>query len=240
MKEKIFRIISILFVIIQTTFLGLILFLDADTNILCFLTVCFGFLHAVPYVKKEKFNYLYLLGLLFTVISDVFLVLRFQYTKAYSDQAIAMTTFSIAQLCYGAFLLLAKEEKRERIIHLSIRVFLSVIAVGATLLVLKENANYLAVISLFYFANLISNAVFAFTEFKKFTLFAVGLVAFIFCDIFIGLNIAVGSFISVSETSFIYQLAHPNFNYAWLFYVISQTLISLNLAVKFKWKKEKN
>lgn len=240
MKEKILRIVNILFVIIQTTFLGLILFLDADTNTLCFLTVCFGFLHAIPFVKREKYGVIYVLGLLFTVISDIFLVLRFSKTGAYFDQAVAMTTFSIAQLCYGAFLLLIKEDKKTKVIHLSIRLVLSLVAVGATLIVLKANANYLAVVSLFYFANLITNAILSFTEFKKHTLFAIGLVAFIFCDIFIGLNIAEGAFLTFPETSFLYKLAHPNFNYAWLFYVISQTLISLNLAVKFKWKKEKN
>lgn len=240
MKKKMLRIINILFVIVQATFLGLILFLDADVNIFCFLTVCFGFLHAIPFVKKEKYGIAYILGLLFTVISDIFLVLRFTKTGAYSDQAIAMTTFSIAQLCYGAFLLLEKKEKKTKIIHLSIRVVLSVSVVVATLIVLKENANYLAIISLFYFANLITNTILAFTEFKKHPLFAIGLVAFVLCDIFIGLNMAVGTFITVPETSFIYQLAHTKFNYAWLFYVISQTLISLNLAVKIKCKKEKN
>ena len=240
MKEKILRIVNILFVIVQTTFLGFILFSDADTNNLCFLTVCFGFIHAIPFVKKEKFNLIYLFGLLFTVISDIFLVLRFSKTGAYSDQTVAMTTFSIAQLCYGAYLLLAKENKKVIIIHLTIRIVISLIAVGATLLVLKENSNYLAVVSLFYFANLISNVIFAFTEFKKHTLFAIGLVAFLFCDVFIGLNIAEGTFLTFPENSFLYKLAHPDFNYAWLFYVISQTLISLNLAVKVKWKKEKN
>lgn len=141
MKDKILRIVNILFVIIQTTFLGLILFLDADTNTFCFLTVCFGFLHAIPFVKREKYGVIYVLGLLFTVISDIFLVLRFSKTGAYSDQAVAMTTFSIAQLCYGAFLLLEKEEKKTKVIHLTIRLVLSLIAVGATLIVLKENAN---------------------------------------------------------------------------------------------------
>lgn len=230
MSRRLSLYINAIFIGLQLVLLALILFLPVDVNPICFITVCLGFLHAFLFFTKKKQSFFYLGGLLFTVVSDVFLVLRYTYTKDYTDQVIAMTTFSIAQLLYACYLFSCCENKKINVVHAVSRVLFSACLVVLTLLVLGKNANYLAVVALFYFANLILNAVFSLVELRQHLLTSIGFIAFIFCDLFIGLDIAVGSFIQVNEGSILYILANPGFNYAWLFYVISQTLLSLGFA----------
>ena len=226
------NVINVCFALIQFILLNIILFVDFDEDVLCFITVCLAFLHTGMFVLAKRRGYLYLFAMLFTVISDVFLVLRYTQTGAYIDQAIAMTTFSIAQLCYFTFLYLSAESKKLKLVHLIVRAVLSVLAVVLTLLVLKQNANYMVVVTMFYFANLLVNTLFAFSEFKKHWLMAVGLVFFILCDILIGLSVAIEGILVVSSNSFIYKLVNVDFNFAWLFYVISQTLLSIYISRK--------
>lgn len=227
------NVINVCFALIQFILLAIILFVDFDEDVVCFITVCLAFLHCALYVVAKKKGYLYLLAMFFTVVSDVFLVLRYNKTGAYIDQAIAMTTFSISQLCYFAFLFFLTKSKTLRIVHLIVRVGLSVLAVVLTKVVLKQNANYMIFATMFYFANLVTNAIFAFAELKRHWLMAVGLVFFILCDIIIGLTVAIdGGIITILETSVIYKIVYVDFNIAWLFYVISQTALSLFISRK--------
>ena len=96
-----------------------------------------------------------------------------------------------------------------------------------TAVVLKENANFLSLISMFYFANLAANIVFSFMQFKLNPLFPIGLTLFSFCDILIGLEM-LDNFMTIPETSFINKINDVQINLAWAFYVPSQTLISLS------------
>ena len=53
------------------------------------------------------------------------------------------------------------------------------------------------------------------------------------CDLFIGFNIMSSSYIELSPGTFLYFLAYPGFNIAWLFYVPSQALIAIsNMKIK--------
>ena len=230
------NIINIAFVLAQIVLLCFILFGNRKIEIFCFLTVCLACLHGGAFAIIKKRGFFCLVALIFTVISDVFLVLRYTHTHAYSDQAIAMTTFSVAQLAYFLSILFLTQSKTLKIIHILVRAFLSVFAVVLTLLVLKDGANYMICVTMFYFANLITNMVFSFIEFKKHGLMAIGFVFFIFCDVLIGLSIALGSIIIVPETSFLYTITFSKFNFTWLFYVTSQTLLSLYVARKLNQK----
>lgn len=219
----------LVFVIIELLLLLAILFLPIDETAFCFSAVLVAFLHTAIYFKKNQKGQYVFIAMLFTLISDVFLVLLYTKTGKYLYQALGMTTFSIAQIFYALYLHFLEKSKRKRVCFLIVRITLIVIIEITTLLVLKNNVNYLAVITMFYYTNLIVNTVFAFTFKKEKLVFAIGLLLFVFCDLFIGANVAVGTFFLAEEGSLLYALAHPPFNVAWLFYVPSQTLISLSI-----------
>lgn len=240
MKEffkKPINLINATFVLAQLILLYLILWGKTfDTDVVCFITVCLACLHGGAFVILKKRGYFCLVALVFTVISDVFLVLRYTSTGAYMDQAIAMTTFSVTQLSYFFSMLVLTKSKKLKLVHILVRAFLSIFAVVLTLIVLKKDANYMLCITMFYFANLVLNAVFAFIKFKQHGAMAIGFVFFILCDVLIGLSIALGSIIIVPETSILYTVTFSGFNFTWLFYVISQTLLSLYVARKKNWQ----
>ena len=119
------------------------------------------------------------------------------------------------------------QTKKEKIVHLSIRIPVFLFAVILTAIVLKENTNFLSLISLFYYANLLVNVVFAFIKFKKAPLLAIGLLLFSLCDVFVGLS-RIDGFMHIPDGSLIYQIKNVPLNMAWLFYVPSQTVLALS------------
>lgn len=231
MKRKIDFSLLIIFVAIEICFVYLIVFSNLPGNsYYCFFSIFVCFLFSVYLIRKENQNYLITIALFFTVISDVFLVLvqpRIQW--------LAMTTFSICQLLYFA-LILSRVNAKNLKWHAIVRVIVVVSVIVVTACVLREKTDYLSLISMFYFSNLICNVVEAFIQIKINPIFAIGFLFFLFCDFFVGLNSAVGVYIFVSESSFIYKLAFPPINLAWLFYIPSQTLITLSM---FDFKKHR-
>lgn len=89
----------------------------------------------------------------------------------------AMLFFSAVQLFYAARLYI-EEEPARRHAHLVCRAVASVVAVTATMLALKENTDALAVVSIFYYAQLLLNIVLAFLRFRRMPLLAVGFLPF--------------------------------------------------------------
>ena len=167
-----------------------------------------------------------LLGLAFTLCSDFMLVLMPSEYRLPS-----MITFSLAQLCY--FLLVLREESRGRVkkIHVITRIFASFAAIAATIFVLGDGADALALISMFYFANLICNALFSFLLGKQRLHLFIGLVLFVLCDTAVGLSV-IEEYVTLKEGTLLYMIAHPSINLAWLFYVPSQTLIAISAMKK--------
>ena len=232
MLNKKSLIIHGVFVAIQIIITCIFLFAEMSSrtfSALNFSVVAIAFVHAIIVSGKSPHKIIFLTAMLFTVISDVFLTLRYTKTGSYTDQVVAMCTFSVTQICYAIYLFLQSNNKKVKIANVIVRAILSIAVIVATVVVLKDDVNALAVIAMFYFTNLIINALFAFIEFKNNPLFAVGLLFFIFCDILIGLGIAMEMFITVSQTSFIYKMVY-GFNHGWMFYSISQTLISLSIS----------
>lgn len=216
------------FCVVEAILLSLILFTDFYTSYVCFSVVVTCFLASLIFIKDAKYNFLVSTALFFTVVSDLFLVLLFSIKPLGEYQSIAVTTFSVTQLCYFAYLIVNTTGKQIQR-HITIRIIACVVAIFLPIFILHESANYLALISMFYFANLFVSTVYAFRNYKKSPLFAIGLVLFVLCDIFIGLQIGSGLFFNIPESSFIYKIAFAPFNFAWLFYTFSQTLIVLSL-----------
>ena len=184
--------------------------------------LCFVF--SLLFIGRSPERFLIQTGLLLTCVADFFLVVSNPIA-----QSPAMTSFVISQLAYCAFIVVLGG-KIFNVVQLSIRAAASVAVEITAAVVLKDKFDYLAAVSTFYYVNLIINAVCAFVLFKKLPLFAIGLFLFILCDTIIGLNVAVGTYIFVDESSVIYAISHSSFNWAWAFYLPSQALIAVFAA----------
>jgi len=181
-------------------------------------------LFAFLFFSRTPAYYFTQAALVATVWADYFLVL-----KGAEQKLIAMLFFSVTQLCYFGRIFLTDTNKKRRTVHVLLRIFVPLLTVLVTLLVLRQNADAVAVVSMFYFANLALNVIFAFALRENPPLLAIGLLLFAFCDVFVGLSLIEG-YLPLAEGGLLWHLAHPGFNLAWVFYVPSQTLIALSLS----------
>ena len=188
-----------------------------------FLSVILACAFCFIFIEKSAAYLLTQTALIFTVCADYFLVWCDPQVKL-----TAMIFFSAVQLAYFGRLWVEDEKGKRRLWHMGVRAGLSVGAVVLTLAVLGSAADAVAVVSMFYYANLITNAVFAFLNYKKNWLMGAGLVLFIFCDTVIGLSLLDG-YIAMSPDAFIYKIIHPGFDLAWAFYLPSQIILAVSL-----------
>lgn len=214
------KIINIGYIVI--TFLLYIAILNSYMGmgrVFSYACIVINFLYSLTFIKniKRKENLYLQLGLLTTLIADLFLVAIGKYKE------IAMSSFFITQISYGLFLLETSKNKK---VDLLIRLAGSLFSIVLTIIVLKDKVDYLSIISVCYFYNLILNAILSFVS-SPYTIFKIGLILFICCDIFVGLGSAKGVYLDINEGSLIYKLLALDFNFIWFFYVPSQLLISL-------------
>lgn len=161
-------------------------------------------------------NYYILGALLCTAAADWFLVV-----DGARDKFTAMCFFLAAQTLYA--ILLHRRTRAKGLI--TARMFLVVIAEAVTILVLKGNVDYLALVSVAYYAMLIMNIVCAFNSYKKEPLMAWALVLFFLCDTVIGLQVASASYLVLP--AWLYNAIFCGFPLDWLFYLPSQVMIAL-------------
>ena len=192
-------------------------------------SVVLACLFCVVFAEKNT-SYLWTqLALIFTGGADYFLVYRTDML-----QLPAMLCFSVVQIAYFVRLYREDGSKTRRKIHLALRAALSAAVVAVTLAVLGKNCDGVALISMFYYANLILNAVFACISFKKNPIFAIGLVLFILCDTVIGLG-EIDAYLPIREESVMYKILSPGFDLAWAFYLPSQALLAISLLPR-RWQ----
>ncbi len=173
----------------------------------------------------RSYSYLFTqLALLFTLFADWFLVI-----EGGKERLLAMLFFSLAQLSYFARLY-AEETPRLRRWHIGIRVGACLLLLSLTVLVLGEgcDALALALVTVFYYANLLTSLAFAFLAVRRSYLFAVGLLLFALCDAVIGFSFLC-EYLSLSRASLLYRISHLDFNLAWVFYLPSQALLAISL-----------
>lgn len=235
-KDKRGLILPLCFLLLESVFFVLIQTTGGRVNeIISFSSVTLAFVFSLFCLSKDVKSISTSSGLLFTVVSDLFLVIiKPQY------KLVAMIFFSFAQLSYFIRLLYSDSDKDRRIKHTLIRISASLLAIILTLAVLRDKTDALSLVSMFYYANLIMNIVYAFIHRKDSLIFAVGLVFFILCDTVVGLSVMDGMYFDFAESSLIYRIIHSDINLIWLFYVPSQTLIALSsFELKLKSKAEK-
>ena len=217
-------IISSVFIALEIIF-GILIQFTSD-----YLNVIFSYTSVViaatfPILFIHSKNYLFIqIGLLFTTFADLFLVVITPML-----QIPAMICFSITQICYFLRLYFNQSSQKEKTIHLIIRSFFSILIIIITFIVLKENTDFLSVISTFYYINLIINIIYAFKQKNQSLLFPIGLLLFACCDLQVRLNVLNCSYINIENNPIISFIVNPPFNLAWLFYVPSQTLIALSI-----------
>ena len=230
-REKILVIAMIIFFIIQSVNGYFIQMSDGITwSVLCFGGVVLAFLFALVLFSRS-YDWLFCaLGLLFTVVADWFLVVLEPVRELP-----AMFAFNVVQIMYFIRIFRVHDKERDKasglsrieIIHISVRAVMAAAALVICAAVLGDGVDLLSMISLFYYANLLCNVVFSFVEFKKNPCFAIGLLCFALCDLFVGLGM-IEEYFTVLPGSPLYNLTHTELNLMWVFYVPSYTLISIS------------
>ena len=226
-NKKFLAALSLLFVAIEIVLSVLIQKLPGEANkYVSYASVALACLFLVLFAERS-WEYLFTqVAMVMTLCADYFLVLPEKI-----EQFPAMIFFSVAQLAYFMRLYATTEKKGTKIFHVVFRLEFSIFAVILTFIVLRHLVDPVSVVSMFYFANLIVNIIFAFSQFKKNYLFAIGLLLFSCCDLLIGFSF-LENYLEIEPGSIAYKLAHPGCNLAWMFYVPSQTLIALSLLPK--------
>jgi uncharacterized membrane protein YhhN len=144
------------------------------------------------------------------------------------QQLWGMVFFLAAQTFYAVHL----HRNHKNNVLLLIRILLTVAAAIIAVIVLKENTDPLALVSICYYANLIMNMVVAFTQWRTNKMLPVALVLFILCDTIIGLQVASTGYLPIPEGSALHNFLFSGFNTSWMFYLPSQVLIALSAVRK--------
>jgi hypothetical protein len=179
-------------------------------------------------------------GLLFTVISDLFLLILDYYIYG-------VITFIVVQQLYGMRLLLSdigRQNKTENMAggrstvffrRLACRILMQAVAAFMVSFILKllgVTLEGLLVLSIFYFVSIVTNVltavIYAIREpyNRSNVIFAAGMVLFLLCDINVGI-FNLSGFIVLPEH--VYQLMYSVSSILmWTFYAPSQVLIALS------------
>lgn len=208
--------------VIEVAFFILILFFGnlPNMHVVSYISIVVCFLFSLFFVFQSH-KYLIPIGLFFTLLADLFLILL-------GDEELrvyGMLFFMMVQFIYGFYLL--KHDLKHKTPTLIIRISLTVVLLGIGIFVLKEKTDFLSVFSLIYLANLVSNIIACCFNLKRYYLFFIALLLFFMCDIYTGLVIADGTYLHYVENGFFYHLVNLDFNITWLFYIPSQTLIAI-------------
>lgn len=231
-NKKLNLILVALFVALETALFFLVQTTSGDTcDAVSYSAVVLACLFMLTNIAKTKNYVLMQIGLICTVMADLFLVVLEPM-----EQLPAMIFFSGTQICYFLRLYFNQKSQKEKNIHLIIRAGVSVFAIILTIIVLKDGTDALSLVSMFYYANLILNVIVAFTQCKISILFPLGLLLFLCCDTVVGLR-AMTDYIQIENSSELASSLFGTLNWAWIFYVPSQSLIALSLT---KFKNETN
>ena len=211
-------VLTICFLLIESILYYFILTAGGTVLIACsYASIVLCFFFALLHSKTG--SRLMLGGLACTVAADFFLVVC-----SPRQQLWGMVFFLGAQLLYAVKLHRSGRSKPLLLVRLRLVALIEVIA----FVILRDKLDLLAVVSVAYYANLITNTAEAFTQFRKNRLLPIGLVLFILCDTVIGLQVAAGNYLPIPETSLLYRIIFVNFNLSWTFYLPSQVLIALS------------
>lgn len=182
-----------------------------------FLSVVLCFVFALLHTRKS--NALRTAALAFTVCADWCLVVC-----SLAQQLYGMVFFLGTQTLYALYLY---RKGRRKSLALT-RIVLIAAIEAVAYFVLGSKMDPLAAVSVAYYAILFVNIIDTFTQAGKDLLFPIGLLLFLLCDTVVGLQVAAGGYLPITEGSWLYRILFPGFNLAWVFYLPSQVLIALS------------
>ncbi len=191
-----------------------------------FIAVTLACVFCFLFVEKSTSYIFTQLALLFTVGADYFLTYENNF-----DQLSGMILFSFVQIFYFLRLFFEDENKQRRKIHLFGRIVASISVLITTKIVLGDSVDALSLFATFYYFNLLLNLFMAFIQAKGISFFALGLLCFAICDLFVGFSV-ISSYMDVSNSAIAQFFINPGFNGVWAFYVPSQILLSMSLLPK--------
>jgi hypothetical protein len=225
---KIELIIYILFMyldIFQPSLYIISTYLKFVSIIICALYVILSF----RFKARNIDRWLLLLAILFTLVSDWFILIRDNYNYG-------LITFIIVQHLY--FIRIHRQNKNITVSFIISKLFANIVIVGCIISILVFNqvvVDSLILLSMFYFTTFIMNVLYGIYYFQKrkeasFLLFLVGIFLFLLCDI----NVGIFNFTSYVIIDGNWFTAIEKFSEVgmWMFYLPSQVLISLSSLSK--------
>lgn len=222
LKKQKRDILTVCFLVIECILYYFVLTSGGNTfTITAYSGIILCFLFAL--ICSGKSNLLMVAGLACTVGADFFLVVCSPIQQLWG-----MVFFSATQTFYAVKLHLSHKNRAILLIRLLLIAAIELVAV----LILGDNVDALAIVSVCYYANLFVNIVAAFTQWRGNKLLPIGLVAFILCDTVIGLQVAAGGYLPIPEGSALHNFLFMDFNLSWFFYLPSQVLIALSSLPK--------
>ena len=174
-------------------------------------SLCFVFV----LLHLRQANYFILGGLVFTLCADWFLVVQRPQEKL-----TAMLFFLGTQTVY-AWLLHRRVRGRNLLLT---RLLLVAVVEAVTVLVLRDKADALAMVSMAYYVMLLFNIVCAFKSYKKQPLLAWALVLFFLCDTVVGLQVASAGYLILP--AWLNNAIFCGLPLDWLFYLPSQVMLA--------------
>lgn len=175
------------------------------------------------------------LGLIATLAADFFLVLL-----PVQERLPGMICFCAVQILYFLRIYFADQNKTRRMVHLILRIVLSVGIVAVTLAVVGIYADPVIVFSTLYYVNLLLNAIFAFINLGSSGIFAIGLLCFVVSDTVIGfheMDDYIGAQPIVEEV--MTQIKRSKIDLIYGFYLPAQAFIAMSPAHKLFKKLDK-
>ena len=226
-ESKVLKLALIIsFALIESTLLSLIVFVKVkNVDYYCFLAVIIAFVYSLVFMFSTAKN-IKILGISSTLLADLFLILL---TDINDYQIYGVIFFVIAQAIYAYYLF--NNDPNHYKLSLLIRLIVNIIMVTILIVVLKSRVDFLSVISIIYFANLLTNIILCFFNFKSNYLFCIGLIMLVLCDLHVGLVNANGIYLFYNPDGIIFKIIYANFNYTWFFYILSLSFISLSIAL---------
>lgn len=196
---------------------------DAAWSAVCYSLIILDLAVAFLLLNKNEAAYFTLVALFFTAVADYFLV-----ASRPDREVLGVLFFIPAQLFWFLRVYISEPSGKLRKIHLFSRILLNILSVFIPLSVLGDGADFLSVISVIYFVNILLNAVFSLALIKRLPFLSLGLVLFLLCDIFVGLG-SIDNYLKIEVGSLVFRLAHTGLNMPWIFYAPAQIMLTLSM-----------
>ena len=196
--------------------LGVVINVPGTPRILSFVFIAVNGALAFVFANK-KLDIPIMLGLFLTVIADYHLILTGDFYQG-------LIWFSLVQIAYALYTILIARNRLEVIINILTRIVLSAIVILVFFLILKDNMDLTVGLVGFYFTNLILTFAFSIVHVKKNYVLALGMLLYILCDVFVGLD-----FVGANNLLGNGVILESAGQIVWYFYPFGQMLILLSM-----------